>query len=113
MTLRDRLPDITAAVWLLVLVVGVVTSTLLLLYRVRITGSVPAAVVVRSVVRPLVYVVGAILLVITYVASIELFGKTETNGAITRLVRLIQDAGAARELRRRDEQAQGGDSENE
>jgi hypothetical protein len=98
--LRNR----AAAAWLLLFISGVSAAAVILAWRLPITGTVSATVVVRQILRPFAIALAAVVLLGTYVAMKTLFGDARTASALSRLVGVAKDAGAAEELRDRNRQ---------
>ena len=91
-----------AAAWLLLFISGVSAAAVILAWRLPITGTVSATVVVRQILRPFAIALAAVVLLGTYVAMKTLFGDSRTSSALGRLLGVFKDAGAAEELRRND-----------
>jgi hypothetical protein len=104
--LRNR----AAAAWLLLFIAGVSAAAVILAWRLPITGTVSATVVVRQILRPFAIALAAVVLLGTYVAMKTLFGDKRTSSALGRLLGVFKDAGAAEELRNRDRNRQNDDN---
>jgi hypothetical protein len=93
-----------AAAWLLLFITAVGAAAVIAALRTPITGTVSATVVVRQILRPLAIAISTLLVLGTYVAMKTLFGDARTSSALSRLVGVAKDAGAAEELRDRNRQ---------
>lgn len=90
---------IGAAIWLLILVAAIGAGAVVALMKINVTGTISADVFVRNVVYPLALAVAGILTLGSYVAMRVLWGEKTTDSALSRLTGIIQEAGAAKELR--------------
>lgn len=97
--------DTIAAAWFVILIAGIVSVAALVAWRVPIEGTITATAAMQNVVRPAVIALGVVVVVVSYIAARELFGRRTTDGAIGNLVGLARDAGAAEEMRRRERES--------
>lgn len=95
-----KLPDATAAIWLLIVVGGFIAAFIIVLLRIPIADEpISPQVLITNIGFPLAVGVAFILILGTYVSLKELMGSRTTNTALTRIIGLVREAGAAKELR--------------
>lgn len=91
---------VVAALILIILMGNLTGIVLLAFYKLNITGTVTAEILITEVVSPAATILSIGLVLVIYVSLKVVMGKHETNSAVSRLAGIVLDAGAARERRR-------------
>jgi hypothetical protein len=93
---------VVASLVLVLFSAAIAGGTIAFAMRIPIQGSVSADVIVKNVIGPGVVILLSLSSVIIYVSLKVVMGRETTNTAISRLSKVVLDAGAMRERRRQD-----------